>query len=60
MRLRRDGPEDAPGPREPADEEADPARPDPDRRGTWVDGPQTPEDRVAARRRLDRLADRGW
>lgn len=41
--------------REPA-EPAEAAEPEPET--GWI--PQTPADRVAARRRLDRLADRWW
>jgi hypothetical protein len=51
--------EELPAPREPAEED-EPAFPHPDRRGAWEHGPPTPADRVAARRRLDRQADRWW
>jgi hypothetical protein len=55
MRRQRDGGDGLPVPREPAEpvETAEPGR-----EADWV--PQTPAERAAARRRLDRLADRWW
>jgi hypothetical protein len=50
--------EELAAPREPAEDE--PAFPHQDRRGACEHGPPTPADRVAARRRLDRQADRWW
>ena len=55
MRSDEDLRHELPGPREAVEERAEP-RPD-SRPGTWTHGPQTPAERVAARRRLDRLAD---
>jgi hypothetical protein len=55
MRGQRDAGEGLPLPREPA-EPVEPVEPEQER--DWV--PQTPAERVAARRRLDRLADRWW
>ena len=55
MRRQHDGGEWVPVSREPA-EPAEPA--EPEQEIDWA--PQTAADRAAARRRLDRLADRGW
>jgi hypothetical protein len=55
MRRQRDGSERRPVQREPG-EPAETAEPEPET--DWI--PQTPADRAAARRRLDRLADRWW
>jgi hypothetical protein len=55
MRQQRDGGEGLPVPREPA-EQVETA--EPDQPADWA--PQTAADRAAARRRLDRLADRWW
>jgi hypothetical protein len=59
MRRQRDGGEGLPVSREPADQvEVAESGQEPDQ--DWVPRPQTAADRVAARRRLDRLADRWW
>ncbi|CAA9215587.1 MAG: hypothetical protein AVDCRST_MAG41-169 [uncultured Corynebacteriales bacterium] len=56
MRSGEDGRQELPAPREaPAEERPEP-RPDGERQ-LWVHGPQTPAERAAARRRLDRLAE---
>lgn len=55
MRSDEDVRPELPGPREPVDEAPAP-QPD-DRPGAWRHGPQTAAERVAARRRLDRLAE---
>jgi hypothetical protein len=56
MRSGDDVRQDLPAPREAARD--DRAEPVPDgERHPWVHGPQTPAERAAARRRLDRLAD---
>jgi hypothetical protein len=62
--VRRDVREEPPAPRD-AVEDIDRVLPDVERLSTWAPGPltpvqrgpQTPADRAAARRRLDRLAD---
>lgn len=55
MRSDEDVRRGLPGPREPVEEGR---VPHPDvRPGAWEHGPQTAAERVAARRRLDRLAD---
>lgn len=55
MRSHEDARPELPGPREQVEDLPEP-QPD-DRPGSWRHGPQTAAERVAARRRLDRLAE---